>query len=155
MNKRRQLFLMVLAAVILLSAACAPGNQRFTDTPAGFWAGLWHGFICLFTFLIGLFNDSVHIYQSGNSGGWYDFGYILGLSIFFGGSCKSHKVTKRTKSPEEQEWGEIGTKIEEKIRTGIKNWLDETEGEEKDWKEIAKKIEEKIKRELRNWTEKQ
>ena len=59
-----------------------------------------------------------------------------------------------TKSEREKEWEEIGDKVEEKVRTGIKNWIKETEEDEKDWEEIGKKVEEKIKRELRDWAEK-
>jgi hypothetical protein len=28
----------------------------------------------------------VHIYEIHNNGGWYNFGFLLGVSIFFGGS---------------------------------------------------------------------
>jgi len=64
------------------------------------------------------------------------------------------KSCKKKKSWKEKEWEDIGTKVEEKVRTGIKNWLDESEHKNKDWEEIGKKIEEKIKRELRKWAEK-
>ena len=53
---------------------------------AGFWQGLWHGLISPFTFLISLFSDTVHIYEIYNNGGWYNFGFLLGASIIFGGS---------------------------------------------------------------------
>ncbi|MDA3937638.1 MAG: hypothetical protein PF636_12455, partial [Actinomycetota bacterium] len=52
---------------------------------AGFWLGLWHGFIVLFTFLISLFRDNVTIYEVSNNGGWYNFGYLLGVMMFWGG----------------------------------------------------------------------
>jgi hypothetical protein len=48
--------------------------------------GLWHGFIALFTFIISLFRDDVSIYEVVNNGGWYNFGFILGVMIFWGGS---------------------------------------------------------------------
>ena len=80
--------ILVIFALFLLTS-CAPGNLRFDADPAGFWFGLWHGFISLVTFIISLFNDNVAIYEANNSGGWYDFGFILGVSIFFGGSSKS------------------------------------------------------------------
>ena len=51
--------------------------------PAGFWLGLWHGLIMPITFLISLFNDNVGVYEIHNSGGWYDFGFVLGASIIF------------------------------------------------------------------------
>ena len=44
------------------------------------------GFIVLFTFIISLFNDNVAVYDVHNSGGWYNFGFLLGVMFFFGGS---------------------------------------------------------------------
>jgi len=75
-------------ALFILSS-CAPGNERFDAIPAGFWAGLWHGFISLVTFIISLFNESVNIYETNNSGWAYNLGFILGIAIFYGGSSKS------------------------------------------------------------------
>lgn len=52
--------------------------------PAGFWAGVWHGCITPLSFLISLFKPGVRLYENHNVGRWYDFGYIIGLSIAFG-----------------------------------------------------------------------
>jgi len=86
---------------LALLAGCAPrGSDPLqavdqTSDPAGFWKGLWHGFIVLFTFVISLFTDKVGIYEIHNSGNLYNLGYVLGVMIFFGGSgggaCKSAK----------------------------------------------------------------
>ena len=54
--------------------------------PAGFLAGLWHGLICPITLLVSLFNPGVRIYEQNNVGGWYDFGFVIGISGAFGGS---------------------------------------------------------------------
>ncbi len=54
--------------------------------PAGFWAGFWHGLISPITFIISLFNPDVRIYEVNNNGGWYDFGFLLGISGTSGGS---------------------------------------------------------------------
>ncbi len=80
-NRQKQLIYWGLALMLLLVAGCAPGNERFVTGAAGFWAGLWHGLICLITFIISLFNDSVHMYEVNNTGGWYDFGFLLGAAI--------------------------------------------------------------------------
>jgi hypothetical protein len=151
-NFKRAVVFGFFIMILLVFMSCAAGNERYVDRPAGFWAGLWHGFICLFTFIIGLFSDSVRIYEVSNTGGWYDFGFILGAGAFFSsgwGSCKKGQK----KSAKEKEWEEIGTKVEEKIKKGISKWVDETKEKDKDWEEIGKKIEEKIKRELRKWAE--
>jgi fucose 4-O-acetylase-like acetyltransferase len=90
MKKTRKLvpiFLFVLLALIV--GSCAPGNEKFDLAPAGFWMGLWHGFISFFTFVISLFSDSVSIYEINNNGNWYNFGFILGVAVFFGGGSKS------------------------------------------------------------------
>ncbi|HJN05576.1 MAG TPA: hypothetical protein QF480_03065 [Bacteroidales bacterium] len=78
----------LLGMIVFIVTSCAPGSANFTVEQAGFFMGLWHGFISLFTFIISLFSDSVEIYEANNNGGWYNFGFILGISIFYGGSSK-------------------------------------------------------------------
>lgn len=143
-----------LVLIFLLSVSCAPGNSRFVENSAGFWSGLWHGLICWITFIISLFTDSVHMYEINNTGNWYNFGFLIGVMIIFGGGSGSSKCRKRKKSRKEKEWEEIGRKVEDKVRKGIKNWVDETDDKDKEWEEIGRKIEDKIKRELKNWAEK-
>jgi hypothetical protein len=74
--------------VVLLLSACAAGPNPALDTgpdPAGFWLGLWHGFILPVTFVVSLFTDDVSIYEVANSGNWYDFGFVLGVTGVLGG----------------------------------------------------------------------
>lgn len=67
-----------------------PGpNSKYQQpgaTPAGFWAGCWHGLLFPLTFLISLFTPRVRIYETNNQGRRYDFGFILGASGSVGGS---------------------------------------------------------------------
>lgn len=140
----------LLVALVVL-AGCAAGSEKFMDEPAGFWMGLWHGFIVIVTFVIGLFTDTVGVYEANNSGNWYDFGFVLGLLISVGGCSKHRHKSKRCR---EKDWEEIADKVEIKVRRGIKSWLDESDEGEKEWEDIGAKIEEKIKRELRDWAEK-
>lgn len=78
----------LLIVALLFLSSCAAGNTKFDISPAGFWMGLWHGFISLFAFIISLFNDHVSIYEINNSGKLYNLGFILGIALFYGGSCK-------------------------------------------------------------------
>ena len=89
------LVVLTIMFFVLLSTGCAPGNTRFEAKPAGFFAGLWHGFICVFTFIISLFSDSVEMYEVNNGGNWYNFGFLLGASCFFGGSGRGSKCRKK------------------------------------------------------------
>src|SRR4030042_1412794 len=86
--KRVALVIVIVLAVLVL-ASCAPGPNSAAGTGggevAGFWKGVWHGAIALVTFVISLFNDNVNIYEVNNNGGWYNFGFILGIMIFWGG----------------------------------------------------------------------
>lgn len=59
--------------------------------PCGFWSGLWHGIIAPVTFIISLFSDTVAMYDVNNNGSWYDFGFVLGAGILFGGGSRAAK----------------------------------------------------------------
>lgn len=75
----------VLLVVVLALGACAAGpNVDVAPAGAGFWLGLWHGIILPVTFVISLFTDTVTIYEVNNNGNWYDFGFVVGLSLFSG-----------------------------------------------------------------------
>jgi hypothetical protein len=89
---RTALLLGVLFALLLVvTAGCAPGANNLANTPdeqgniAGFWQGLWHGIIAPVTFIISLFSANVHMYEVHNNGGWYNFGFLLGMMIILGG----------------------------------------------------------------------
>ena len=92
MKKKHVIFLLIIIAVVLASCAAGPNSMKGLENSegkaAGFLMGLWHGFISLFTFIISLFSDKVNVYEVCNNGGWYNFGFILGLSAFYGGGGK-------------------------------------------------------------------
>ena len=84
-----RLLILVLCLSILAGCAAGPNQSRGTVDPhgavAGFWVGLWQGFIAPVVFVISLFKSNLNIYEVHNSGGWYNFGYLFGLACFFGG----------------------------------------------------------------------
>jgi hypothetical protein len=90
-SKRVRRILFISACILMvIIAGCAhqpPAPLDATDVP-GFWSGLLHGFLIVFSFVGSLFTD-IRIYQFPNSGGWYDFGYVLGAAFFLGGSGAS------------------------------------------------------------------
>ncbi len=154
--KVRRLRMLALPAVLLLlvCAGCAAGTPRFESASAGFWNGLWHGMICVITFVIGLFSDTVRMYEPNNVGALYDLGFLLGAIVSLGGGAGHHHRRKaKLLVCEEKEWEEIGDKVERKVRKGIQKWLDESEEGEGDWEAVGRKVEERIKRELREWAD--
>lgn len=79
-------------ALALLLSACAAGANPEAGVGshlAGFWQGLWHGLISPITFLISLFRNDVGIYEVHTNGGWYDFGFMLGVSAVFSSVARS------------------------------------------------------------------
>ncbi len=97
MTKKRLLLVSIAILAVLLLAGCAAGTNPTVDVldaagkSAGFWSGLWHGLISCITFIISLFSDNVNVYEVYNSGNWYDFGFMLGVSIIFGGGARGMK----------------------------------------------------------------
>ena len=87
---RIRIAVVLVGATLLLSACVAGVNPEVGVSPpdgdvAGFWLGLWHGIIAPVTFVISLFTESVSLYEVHNNGNWYDFGFVLGAGILFGG----------------------------------------------------------------------
>ena len=87
----KNIILFAIFSSILLG--CATHSMLPSEDPPGFFSGLLHGFIILFSFIAGFFTD-YQIYNLPNSGGWYDFGYIIGVSMFFGGGAGAGKRCK-------------------------------------------------------------
>lgn len=77
--------------LLLCILACAAQPVGFHPAalcgdPYGFWSGLWHGLIAPFSFLGSLFESSIAVYAPCNNGGWYSFGFCLGIGAFAKGS---------------------------------------------------------------------
>lgn len=99
LGRTRTLRVAALVVGMLLLGACAAGvNPAVGTAPdgdvAGFWLGLWHGIIAPATFLISLFTDNVNLYEVHNNGNWYDFGFVLGAGILFGGGAGARSKTR-------------------------------------------------------------
>jgi len=58
----------------------------------GFWLGVWHGFIFPVAWVISIFVPDVAVYAVPNNGGWYDFGYFVGIMFLGVGSHRTRKI---------------------------------------------------------------
>lgn len=149
--------LLIFIPLLLMLTSCTAGDAQFTqDAPAGFWYGLWHGVISFISLIIHIFNENVTVYEINNTGGWYDFGFLMGIITVWGGSshisCRSSVNKKRDK-----EWDEISEKVESKVMRKLKEWAEDEEVTDvgKEWDEIGEKVEKKLKRKIREWAEKE
>ncbi|HYD14566.1 MAG TPA: hypothetical protein VEC11_17095 [Allosphingosinicella sp.] len=96
-----------LPALGLLVTLSACARQTLAGAVAadapGFLRGLWDGFIFIWSWLVSLFVPEVAVYQVPNNGGWYDFGYFLGIVVFGAGARGGTRIVYRTRTIRERE----------------------------------------------------
>ena len=68
-------------------SSCAPSGYESEE--AGFFSGLWHGFILIFSIIGKLFGSDIGIYAEHNTGFTYWLGFILGIGILGGGGSRA------------------------------------------------------------------
>jgi hypothetical protein len=86
MNKKVIFIIISMLAFMFLLTGCMPGDGSYTPSdPAGFFWGIWHGWIAPISLIVGLFNKSIRIYEIVNTGWWYDFGFYIAIISGFGG----------------------------------------------------------------------
>ncbi|RMG65512.1 MAG: hypothetical protein D6722_15860 [Bacteroidetes bacterium] len=89
----------LMAGILLVLASCTAHEQAVeacvSGAPAGFWLGLWHGAIAPFTFVISLFSDTITVFEVNNNGGWYLFGFLLGIGAFTSGGSAGGRAVRR------------------------------------------------------------
>ena len=80
-SNKKMNWLALVGLLFFVSCASQPENTSYD--PAGFFSGLFHGYIIIFSFIGGIFTD-IRIYEFPNTGGWYDFGFLIGVGAFSG-----------------------------------------------------------------------
>lgn len=90
---KKKLHLLVLVSFLVLTiSSCMPGSEAMREkSPAGFFMGVWHGWIAPVSLVVGLFNPSIKIYEKENTGWWYDLGFYVAIISGFGGISLSRK----------------------------------------------------------------
>jgi len=88
------MMLVVPAALMLAACAATQANDAVAPAAPGFLLGLWHGLIFPLAWIASLFMPKVAVYAVPNNGGWYDFGYFLGIVVFGVGAKRSHTVVR-------------------------------------------------------------
>ncbi|MCL2704045.1 MAG: hypothetical protein FWE91_10630 [Defluviitaleaceae bacterium] len=95
--KKRIIIAAVLAlGLMMVFTGCIPGDgANDMLNQAGFFKGVWHGWIAPISLIASLFNSGYSIYEAHNVGFWYNFGFYIAIISEFGGislvrskSCK-------------------------------------------------------------------
>jgi hypothetical protein len=89
----RRMLASCLVAMLLVASCAHQPPVPASDLP-GFFLGLLHGYISLFSLIASLFVD-IRIYAYPNSGWWYDLGFILGVMAFYGSGTRTYTYTYR------------------------------------------------------------
>jgi len=83
--KKRWVSLVFVLFLALLMTGCLPGNGSYSaDQPAGFFSGIWHGWIAPLSLILSIFNPDIRVYEPLNTGWWYDFAFYVAIVGGFG-----------------------------------------------------------------------
>jgi hypothetical protein len=93
---RKVLVIVLILTLLFALSGCVPGDGSYSqDKPAGFFWGVWHGWVAPISLILSLFNDSIRIYETANTGWWYDFGFYISIISGFGGLSLFRKKNKK------------------------------------------------------------
>jgi hypothetical protein len=82
--KKPALILLLIFSCLLLTG-CLPGDGRNSEArPAGFLWGIWHGWMAPISLIVSLFRGHIRIYETANTGWWYDLGFYIAVIGGFG-----------------------------------------------------------------------
>ncbi len=95
MAKSTMIWFSVVLMIVGISG-CFPGGSTYSaQEPAGFFSGVWHGWIAPVSLIAGIFKSDIRIYEPANTGWWYDFGFYIAVIAGFGGLTLSRKQARK------------------------------------------------------------
>lgn len=102
MKIKRKFLLCIIMIIFCLSlTGCIPGDgTNSVENTAGFFSGIWHGWIAPFSLIGSILNEDLSIYEIYNNGFLYDLGFYMAIISGFGGLALSRKKKKRDDSNE-------------------------------------------------------
>jgi len=96
---RTAIVIFFLALLVVALSGCFPGTSTYSpDDRAGFFSGLWHGWIAPISLIIHIFRPDIRIYEPYNTGWWYDFGFYIAVVGGFGSIAFTRKRKKKERS---------------------------------------------------------
>ena len=85
-SSRNIVWVLITLFALMIIAGCMPNPiESQGQPPAGFFKGVWHGWIAPLSLIVGFFNDTTRVYDPNNTGWWYDFGFYMAVISGFGG----------------------------------------------------------------------
>lgn len=85
-GKKKILLIILTMTALLTLSGCVPGDGTYTAAnPAGFFWGVWHGWMAPVSLIMGRFDQNIRVYEVMNTGWWYDLGFYMAIISGFGG----------------------------------------------------------------------
>ncbi len=73
-------------------SACLPNDGTHSkEKLAGFFWGIWHGWIAPISLIVSFFKDHIGIYEVNNNGFWYNLAYYIAVISGFGSISLTRK----------------------------------------------------------------
>ena len=88
---------LALLPVLALAACADQAATAVAPEAPGFLYGVWHGFIFPVAWIVSLFDSDAAVYAVPNNGGWYDFGYFIGI-VFLGVGARKTRIVYRDRA---------------------------------------------------------
>ncbi len=101
-SKRLLLLVLAMLFVLLMATGCIPGDGKAdAGNPAGFFWGIWHGWVAPISLIISLFKHNIRLYEAFNTGWWYDLGFYLAIVGGFGGLSFARKKSSHRRKDDD------------------------------------------------------
>ncbi|WP_099204040.1 hypothetical protein [Scatolibacter rhodanostii] len=98
-TKKLVLVLSLTIVLTVLLTGCMPGDgANSSEKLAGFFTGIWHGWIAPFSLIGSFFKPNLSIYEVHNTGFAYDFGFYMAIISGFGGLSLFRKKHRENNS---------------------------------------------------------
>lgn len=92
---KKFLVAVLLLCIVFTLTACIPGDGSYTGAkPANFLSGIWHGWIAPICLIVEIFNPNIRVYETANTGFWYDFGFYIAVISGFGGVALTRRARR-------------------------------------------------------------
>ncbi|HEX9656482.1 MAG TPA: hypothetical protein VGB89_06155 [Bacteroidota bacterium] len=96
MNKPLYAIALLACLMVMTASGCFPGGDTYSASdPAGFFSGIWHGWIAPISLIVGIFESGIRIYEPFNTGWWYDLGFYIAVIAGFGGLAFSRRKKEK------------------------------------------------------------
>ena len=95
--KRTALPILCLFLGIILAGCFAELPAQEAEKPAGFFMGIWHGWIAPVALIVKIFKPEITVFARNNTGFWYELGFYMAIISGFGGLgfARGHKHSSR------------------------------------------------------------